>query len=221
MKDNAHYDLYYDTHFITTVTKVDWDAPALHCTHGEIAPENQTMEADWATSIDQYIGTTREAHRLQMCHEHVKSDEHLRASKGFLETFGAHLWYLVQKGSGMRTKIKAPLFGVDNYLQLLLSPSTVQYDPVKLQAMLQTRITLLLSTLAVKLKALNAEQLEAHLLCLSQCLQLTAKVTHAASDPSQRTELFFQKLKGLDSPIEIFNDPNFHRQLDQACALDL
>jgi hypothetical protein len=221
MKDNAHYDLFYDSHLITTVTRVDWDAPPMHCTHGQIAPQAQDSETGWAVSLDKYIGITREAHRLQMLHEHAQSDELLRASKDFLATFGSHLWYLVQKGSGIRTKIKAPLFGVDSYLQLLLSPTKVHYDPVKLQTMLQTRIVLLLSTVAVKWKALNAQQVEAHLLCLSQCLQLTTKLTQADDEPNKRVELFFQKLDGLDSPIEIFHDPNFHRKLDQACALDL
>lgn len=220
MQSNANFDLYYDAHHIATTTSIEWEPHSLHCTCELVPLKTDSADDDWASSINAYICTTRKVHMLQMEQEHKKADEHFVSSAALLDTFGSHLWYLVQNDSGMRTKIRAPLFGIDGYLRISLYPSKIQYDHIKLQRVLQTRVMLMLSVMSDEAVSLNSEQLNAHLLFLSRCMQLIMKVPRTDSDPCRLVGEFFNNMDELGSPLGLFYDLDFRRQLDQACAIE-
>ncbi len=218
MQDNANFDLFYDTHHVATTTSVKWEPHSLHCTCEVVDSEASGEKADWSARIATYIRITREAHRLQLNHEHRKADEFVGSSREFLDTFGSHLWHIVQNESGTRSKIRAPFFGVDGYLRIAFHPSRISYELQSLQEALQTRIVLMAFAASNSGDTLSKEQLQAHLSCLAQCMQVALRVPKAGDGACNLVDEFFLKLHELDSPIQLFRDPNARMRLDQTCA---
>lgn len=208
-------EIYYDTHLLGVTREVHDVFPSLHCFVDLSASE----DAPWQEEIDEYMRITRKIHQSQLDGEPERGGDLTSEEEEYLNTFGQHLWYYKILEGGAISKIRPPLFGVDDYVRISYYPTRVDYDRGKLQHMLEVRVGLLTEALAGDATALSAEQKKKHMRYVAYCDDLLTR-TSTDADLQQIVQEFFSRMFSLGSPLPLFSDRAFVRNLDQTCALD-
>jgi hypothetical protein len=209
------YRLFYDKVFVGVALQERADLPNIHCM---IELDDLAEAPSWQIVLERYRMACAAHHQYTLDLRSDKIDTLDQAIKKAAEPFGVHLWYVVHNDTGLSTKIDRPYFGASNYFRFSYASAAVDYDRGKLQARLQTRLMLMINSIASECESMDRARLKMHLDALGKLSGLLARSSAEGADLNYIVSRWCQEIMLLETTIASFKDSGVRRRIEQECA---